>query len=46
MQTLDEKIRISKLLYKEALKDGKLSDIEKEFILLINNLPLWKKIWI
>lgn len=35
MQTLDEKIRISKLLYKEALKDGKLSDIEKEFILNI-----------
>lgn len=33
MQSLDEKIRISKLLYKEALKNGYFNDVEKDFIL-------------
>ena len=33
MQTLDEKIKISNLLYKEALRTGFLNDVEKEFIL-------------
>lgn len=35
MQSLDEKIKISKLLYREALKNGELNDVEKEFILNI-----------
>ena len=33
MQTLDEKIKISNLLYKEALRTGILNNIEKGFIL-------------
>ncbi len=33
MQSLDEKIRISKLLYKEALKNSYFNDVEKDFIL-------------
>ena len=33
MQTLDEKIKISNLLYKEALRTGIINNIEKGFIL-------------
>ena len=33
MQTLEEKIKITNLLYRDALKAGHLNDIEKKFIL-------------
>lgn len=33
MQSLEEKIKITNLLYKDALKSGCLNDIEKKFIL-------------
>lgn len=33
MQLLEEKIKITNFLYKEALKTGYLNDIEKKFIL-------------
>ena len=33
MQLLEEKIKITNFLYKEALKSGYLNDIEKKFIL-------------